>query len=220
MKKYLLFIIFVFLINPVQASLITTDLPSFVLFNFQNDTEGQLGVPYDSTLGSDYQITDVVASAVSAQPTAWLDGPLMSGAPGGLGVCKVGACPGEGLDDVLNDNEAVELTYEGVQDIFVGNIYFRNAAHEKDFMGGDFGISINNGAVMLYSLVFEFDLLAGTILESGDTIQFFWGEDSGGIGEDYLIAGWGVVPIPAALPLFLSGLLGFAFFSRRKAKTA
>ena len=70
-----------------------------------------------------------------------------------------------------------------------------------------------------------FDFAMVQVLEAGDFITFHWGGDvvdptTGelGIGQDYFIAG--LVPIPAALPLFLSGLFGFAFFSRKKTKQA
>lgn len=219
MKKTILFVLFLFFLNPVHAQLMT-DLPDYVLFNFQIEEsgEGVLALPYDSTLGSDYQISAADASAIGANESAWLDGPA-NGGNGGLGVCKSNDCSSNPADASLNINEALELTYTGVDPIFIGDIFFLNGDHGKTFAGDtEFGLSIDGGAIMFALLMHQVSAFRDLEVLSGQTVEFFFGDPStgGSKGEDYFVAGWGVVPIPAALPLFLSGLFGFAFFSRRK----
>ena len=246
MKKIFIYFVILFFLTPVHASVMLTPasaLPDFVLFNFQISQADQQSLTniLDPAVGNsafesngvvingpDYAITASIPVAAGAVPHSWLDGPNGGLIGGGLGVCEVSDCgelpSGPNPDAPINIGETVELTYEGVERIFVGHIFFQNADHESGMNafapGAKFGISINNGLAMFYDLVSEFDLLKDLQINPGGTIQFFWGDENSQNGQDYFVAGWGVVPIPAALPLFLSGLFGFAFFSRKKTKEA
>ena len=231
MKKYLLSILVLFFfVNTSHANTITDPL----IFNFQGGVGEQFMVPFDSTMGPGAQISNVSATGpVNSDPVAWLNGPVNDG---GLGVCNMGigndcfsmmASPTHALED----DETLTLTYTGMNPFELSRIYFLNKDNGTSFLANaDFGFQVipgvgPAGTVELFPLMSVFDFAMAPILQSGDSIKFFWGGDvictqcgGFGTGDDYFIAG--LVPIPAALPLFLSGLLGFAFFSRRKAKTA
>lgn len=95
----------------------------------------------------------------------------------------------------------------------------------------------NNANVLLGSATFAVGTIsAGSIATAlGDTytflltlsgfdsnntayVRFFSGDvlNTSGGNNDYLVAGAGVVPVPAALPMFLSALAGLGLIGRRK----
>lgn len=152
----------------------------------------------------------------------WLDGPTGNPArPAGLGVCQdvSDGCAGASSDN-MEVGEAVLLTVN--TPIFVGDIWFRDGNHELNFATGSaFSLSIDGGAFMefLFSDVVNaagvFSGLALTPINSS-IIFANTGSTNNKEAGDFYIGGFGAeVPVPAALPLFLSGLLGFSFFSRK-----
>ena len=234
MKKLLLCIFILFLLNPAQAVMLDTDLPDTVLFNFQvaESDEGPLSgvLPYDSTLGPAHQIVAETAAG-GPDPTGWLDGPSF-GFKGGLGVCKTMDCDASS-DDTLGAGESILLEIGTTSEhVFLGDIYFANGTHGPTFAGDTFfGISINGGPIQQFLLTPVFSTLSNILLNDGDTVQFLFGglgvvcvlDDTSCNeykGEAFYVQGFGAVPIPAALPLFLSALFGFAFFSRKKKAAA
>ena len=179
--------------------------------------------------GGSVGMSGFVAGTGDAVP--WLDGPIGNPArPAGLGVCQdtKDGCGGASTDNI----EAGESILLDVNTpIFVGDIYFRDGNHELSFAAGaQFAVSIDGGAFMsfLFSAVDAagvFSGLATTLVTSsiafanpGSVCATARGGETCDFGEEYdfYIGGFGAeVPIPAALPLFLSGLIGFAFYSRK-----
>ena len=177
-----------------------------------------------ATTGGSVGMSGFVAGTGDA--VAWLDGPIGNPArPAGLGVCQdtTNGCGGASTDNI----EAGESILLDVNTpIFVGDIYFRDGNHELSFAtGAEFAVSIDGGAFMsfLFSAVDAagvFSGLANTLVTSSIAFANPGSTDPKKVGEagDFYIGGFGAeVPIPAALPLFLSGLLGFAYYSRKSA---
>ena len=167
----------------------------------------------------------VAGSYVAGDALPWLDGPTGSPArPAGLGVCQdlSDGCGGDPTDNI-EPSEGVELIVN--TPILVGDIWFRDGNHELNFAAGTtFGVSIDGAAFISFVLADVvnaagvFSGLAMTQINSSIVFANFGGADPYAKEKgDFYIGGFGVaVPVPAALPLFLSGLFGFAFFSRKR----
>ena len=241
--KFSLFLLLFLLNGSVQA--LTIDPSSTVvgaLFNFQtvspditlgpNSFPGvgseplplvAIGNPAISITGAGAGFI-VAGNYVEGDAIPWLDGPTGTPArPAGLGVCQdlSDGCGGEPTDNI-EAFEGVELIVN--TPIFIGDIWFRDGNHELNFAdGATFGVSIDGGAFMpfLFSAVVDgngvFSGLATTLITSSIVFANLGGADPyAGEKADFYVSGFGAaVPIPAALPLFISGLLGFAFFSRK-----
>jgi hypothetical protein len=207
-------------INTVQASVInpdpSTDIPAgTVLFNFQvpEANEGALLPGFQSQLDSSISITAV--SVNIAGGVAWLDDPFLDNGnllPGGLGVCPTDDCEDNDADAV-NQGESVLLTVS--EAITVGDIYFRNGSHENDF-ASNFGVRIDGGAIQEFVLASVVSDLAAQVISS--TIEFIRLGNIGSVyneKRDFYVAGFGApVPLPAALPMMILGLLGLFGFRK------
>ncbi|MFK7794036.1 MAG: hypothetical protein AB8B89_01680 [Gammaproteobacteria bacterium] len=206
-------------IGTTNAATITpdpsTDIPDgAVLFNFQVSEmdEGELTAGFMSQSNPGISITGV---NVSGGVVSWLDDPFNDNGtllPGGLGVCAVDNCAGND-SDALNQGETITLTIS--DPIRVGEIYFRNGNHDPIFEE-NFGVSIDGGAVQNFALASVSTALMSQVIES--TIQFIRLGGPGSAGNasrDFYIAGFGApVPLPAALPMMLMGLLGLFGFRK------
>lgn len=109
--------------------------------------------------------------------------------------------------------ESVEFTF--TDSVFLSNIEF-NAGNDTDCSNpgsegpcGDFNLYIDN---VFFATITAVDLLADTFF--GSVFRFEPITD----GAGFTIAQFDVsdVPVPAALPLLISGLAGLGFASRRK----
>jgi len=149
----------------------------------------------------------------------------ISGRPSGLGVCRelTGSLQckdssDDSADGDLGTDEFIKILFDdGPFD--VRNISFRDGEH-FDLNGDDTGM-------VTWS---TFDDMGGLVASGDDTFAdvvamalsgFFDGVD--GIGFEYVDTEFYVeaisdVPLPAALPLLLSGIAGLGFASRRKKK--
>ncbi len=193
----------------------STDIPDgAVLFNFQvsETDEGELTAGFMSQSNPTISITGV---NVSGGVVSWLDDPFNDNGtllPGGLGVCAVGDCAGND-SDAINQGESITLTVS--EPIRVGEIYFRNGNHDPVF-ANNFGVSIDGGAVQSFALASVSTALMSQVIQS--TIEFIRLGGAGSAGNanrDFYVAGFGApVPLPAALPMLIMGLLGLFGFRK------
>jgi hypothetical protein len=153
--------------------------------------------------------------SVDVDQFAYLDS--WSGGPGGLGVCAdlSGDQCNPSSDDNITFGESLILVFS--QAVTIDQITFNNGDHDQNF-SGDFELSIDGGATTTYSLTNIFNTpLTGT--------EFIFSNpnDQGGsdVSNEYqfYIGAMEVtaVPIPAAVWLFGSGLLGLVAVARRRA---
>jgi len=136
---------------------------------------------------------------------------------GGLGVCgtldSTNQCNPTSDDNVTFD-ETLVLQFD--QLVNIGTTTFNNGNHETLF-SGDFELSIDGGTAVTYALtnLFTMDLI-------GTRFEFFNPNAGGGPtvsnNLQFYITSIDVtaVPVPAAVWLFGSGLLGLAGIARRK----
>ncbi len=195
----------------------STDIPDgAVLFNFQVSEmdEGELTAGFMSQ--SNPSISIAAVSVNVAGGAAWLDDPFNDNGtdlPGGLGVCPISSCVDNDADAV-NQGESITLTVS--EPIRVGDIYFRNGNHDPIFEG-NFGVSIDGGAVQVIMLASVVTELASQVILG--TIEFIRrGGQADNAAKDFYVAGFGApVPLPAALPMMMMGLLGLFGFRKLKA---
>ena len=163
----------------------------------------------------------VTASGVAAS-TAYLDD-LFNENKGGLGVCSSGftdsQCSNPADDNVSRtpDDSADEMLtlkfFEGVtqKTVTIFPTFFRDADHVDVFNSGDM-IDIGiDGTFATYALVANF-----TTPLTGMTFDFKYNNEQFYI-QEFTVT---IVPLPAALPLFLSALAGLAFIGRRRGRQA
>ncbi len=144
---------------------------------------------------------------------------LWNGNPGGLGVCtnltNSNQC-NPGSDDNVSAGEAVTLGFaDGPVDF--SNLTFSNDSHFAVSASDTLLIGINGGALSVFTFS---DAIASTFLGINDITFAFGG---GSANNFYLNSATAVsaVPIPAALPLFGTGLAAMGFIGwRRKRKSA
>jgi len=148
---------------------------------------------------------------------AYLDAP--SGGPGGLGVCQSLSSSNQCVpnsDDNVTQNETLKLVFD--TEVTLNDLVLHNGDHGTLF-AGDFHLKVDglNNTVYPLSNLMTLDLI-------GTTFEFFNpnhdGLDSGNfyISEmTYNEKGIPEVPIPAAVWLFGTGLIGLVAVARRKA---
>ena len=191
----------------------TIPIPGNPLFNFQV-TPSDFPFPGDGVLSVD---GTVIASATASnsnatpyKPVPYLDGGLVSN-PAGLGVCSTGLngteCNNSG-DDNITMGESVTLNFD--TDILIDDIYFRNANHGTSFDANAL-VDISTDGIIFQSLTLT-HIVSNLAAIVTDTITFRYNN------QQFYVSGLGApVPLPAALPMMLIGLLGLLGF--RKATT-
>ena len=141
------------------------------------------------------------------------------GGNGGLGVCQVlssGAQCNPGSDDNVTINENLMLSFD--TQVTITDTTFRNGEHNTIFGdGAEFDLVIDRGLVSEFSGTFTLEHLFTTDI-TGTTFEFM---NLNTIDTDpfrFYISAMEVtaVPVPAAVWLFGSGLLGLAGIARRK----
>ena len=146
---------------------------------------------------------------------AYLDD-LSGGKPGGLGVCRV-LTTGDQCDPSSDDNvtfgESLQLVFS--QEVTIDQITFNNGDHLTNFQG-NFDVS-SDGSDATYALTHIF-----TTPLQGTTFVFSNPNSQGGstVSNEYqfYIGALEVtpVPVPAAVWLFCSGLIGLVAVARRR----
>ncbi|MCK4494082.1 MAG: hypothetical protein KAU26_08500 [Methylococcales bacterium] len=147
---------------------------------------------------------------------AYLDD-FSSGKEGGLGVCKeIGTVNGvanqciPNSDDNTTTGEVLKLSFAGKE--VIHQIEFHDANHDFNFTG-DVDISVDGGSFVTYALEHVLDLnLAGT------DFLFRNGNVGASAGEQFYITAINTTPIPAAVWLFGSGLMGLVGMKKKKAE--
>ncbi|NNE40634.1 MAG: VPLPA-CTERM sorting domain-containing protein [Marinicaulis sp.] len=198
---------------PAQAGLV-----SFAGFAASNGEEG---------FASGTSLTiDGVSMTFTSTHNPYFDG-VSGGKPAGLGVCRdltMAAQPqcvigsDDSIDeDVAGDPESITITFDDGA-LPVQGISFRDGAHNLINDSTDF---------LVYSIVTDSGVLADTdtfanvfaLINAGingvESLTFAFASKGG----DQFYIEFIETPIPAALPLLLSGIAGLGFASRRK-KTA
>jgi hypothetical protein len=119
--------------------------------------------------------------------------------------CKVGS------DDNVTFDESLKLVFD--QSVTISETTFLNGQHGTTFTG-NFDLSIDGGPVTTIALANIFSTpLTGTEFIFSNPIT------GGAPGEQFYISSLDVtpVPVPAAVWMFGSGLIGLGRFARRKA---
>ena len=181
-------------------------------------TGGEFGAP---TITFTKDVLTVEASGsdtVTGNPyNAYLDSTWThnnGGGPGGLGVCQSlsGDQCDPGYDDNVTSNENLKLVFN--TEVTITETIFRNGEHNPTFdPTAVFDLIIDGGSATTYSLmnIFTMDLTGTTFeflnLNATDTDDFRF----------YIsVMEVTAVPVPAAVWLFGSGLLGLAGIARRR----
>ena len=136
----------------------------------------------------------------------------------GLGVCQTlngGNQCNPSSDDNVTYDESLKLVFN--QEVTINQTTFLNGKHQTNF-NGDFTLSIDGGPVTTIALtnIFNTPLLGTTFIFSNPNV-------GGGSGvsntEQFYIRNLDVapVPIPGAVWLFGTGLIGLARYRRNKA---
>jgi len=209
----------------VAASLASVTAHATVLDFVAEAAGAERGIESGSTI-TNFQGTgvDVTFTAGSGDWFPYFDD-LSNGKPAGLGVCKelkgdIGGPGDDGASDDCNpssdDNvsieEYIELAFGGA-DFAIRSITFYDADHNVLGVPGNDGmvaLSLDGGlaVMMLFSEVIA-DAKAG-LLAAASVINLAY------VDTQFYIGAISDVPVPAALPLLLSGLAGLGFASRRR----
>ena len=202
--------------------------------------QGPMPKDYESVIDGSHQISTSVAWQNGFMDDhnlafSYLDGPS-GGKPGGLGVCKElsgNQCADSG-DDSIGRGESIMLNIN--KPVRVGNIYFTNGNHDDDFF--EFaGVNIYIDDVKVIGNLFNdawgltpvLSALADMVIT--ESIKFEWAAAPVAIAckveeeckpldpnlSDFYIDGFGKpVPVPAAVWLFGSALVGLTGLRRRQ----
>jgi len=205
-----------------SMSLLATGHATAAVFDFAAIANGDItvsGITGEQGAASFVLTVDGITLTASALngDYAYLDS-FYNGNPGGLGVC--GTLTGSAQCDPSSDDnvtfgETLFLSFD--QPVTIDTTVMRNGTHGTSFTG-NFELSIDGGAAVSYGLTNIFDTnLTGT------TFAFYNPNAGGSSGvsndQQFYLQSLTVnpVPVPAAVWLFGSGLLGLAAAARRKA---
>jgi len=176
--------------------------------NFATDADTNGERPAPNGLDISGVVMNFAASPGGA--VAYLDA-SSGGLPAGLGVCKVliGNDCDPSSDDNVTEGESVTISF--VNGPFnLGDFTFRDENHNVLASAADsLFISINGGAAVLYT----FAQAVGLSFNAVSSITFAYNS-----GQFYVngFSANNVIPVPGALPLLVSGLIGLGFAARRK----
>jgi hypothetical protein len=155
---------------------------------------------------------------------AYLDDVNSAGLPGGLGVCRDAdvnsQCQPANDDNITpSRQEWLEISFDAgpfqIDSIsFNGTIAGVQHQNLNNFAGGTLNIRTTIGAVTTDYLGITFAAAASTVFGMVDSIYF------AATDTEFYISSFNEVPVPAALPLLLSGIAGLGFASRRRRKAA
>ena len=214
--------LFTKLLGSALIALATTQTANAATFDFVSYASGNEGSynPYVSPTVDGITITATGQQTLSNGETdtgktayAYLDD-HWSQRDAGLGVCKT-FTTGCGADDNVTDDE--KLTLDFGQVVTITEITMANGDHYTNNWDGDFGLRIDGGSWQTIALAAVFNTpITGTIFE-------FWNNNgSTDANKEFYISTMTVsaVPIPAAIWLFGSVMLGFVGIRRNNKKPA
>ncbi len=174
--------------------------------------------PYTIDIGSGIKVQAFGSGPAGSQ--AYLDA-VSGGLDGGLGVCHnfTTATPPQctpSSEDNVTSGETLTLQFSDTTEamnlitVLLNPTFFRNADHGDTF-DGKISIQIDGMGFALFDLTNIF-----TTPLTGSTFDFKY------YNNEFYISSVAVtqVPLPAALPLFLSALAGLAFVGRRRGRRA
>lgn len=165
----------------------------------------------------------------NANNSPYFDGPL-GDRPGGLGVCTVVDMAGEcspASDDNIGSNEAVGIWFYS-DDTFttrgtfnITNLVFRDFEHlliDHNNDGLVQIITVDEFGNQFGNMVALFSEFMAAVAMGAEMFQGIAGIGFVFVDTEFYVSAIDVseVPIPAALPLLLSGLAGLGFASRRR----
>ena len=183
-----------------------------IVYDFAALASGNEGAFTSTTIGGITLSGSAESQDGNSTYTAYLDD-VSGGLEAGLGVCKVldneGDCD-PSSDDNLLGIELLALTFS--EEVWIADIYFRNADHGTTFdRGADFEVSIDGGAFVSYTLENMFS--AGF---TGTTFEFIADDIVSNDGDQLYINKLIVnTPEPGTLIMMIIGL-GLLGLSRRK----
>ncbi len=190
------------------------------------------------TLRALYDPDGAGVGAPQQRVNPYLDGPGGGAPTAGLGVCRALDAQNQcdpGSDDNITFGEAVQIAFTGAPGgrFDVRYLSFVGDGH-VDFNGNNTNtllVGTNAGSVTRYTFAGAVAAALSGAFLNVLSIEFYFddgtwdalGLNANGLqqnGDQFYIGSISDVPIPAALPLLLSGLAGLGFASRRKRKTA
>lgn len=206
------------LVGLAFVALSATSIASAATFNYVADAAAQ----EKSYAAYQKTVDGITVTATGAQVDnsgvangtayAYLDG-LWNQRPAGLGVCKTNTtnC---GSDDNMTDNEKLTLSFDQV--VKITQINMVNGDHFTNNWAGNFGLSIDGSAWQTVALASIFNTPI-----TGKVFEFWNNNNSTNANKEFYISSMNVsaVPLPAAVWLFGSALLGFTAM-RKNAKVA
>ncbi len=208
-----------------------TSAQASVVFDFVAAAAGNEG-EFDNTAAyatvGGITVQAFASNNLTGAPTSvpYLDDVAFGTKPAGLGVCSSGLNISDGECSVSSDDnvsgvsssEGETLTLKFFSDeaannplsVTIQDIFFRNEVHLASFSENSIAIN-DGGGFMVFALIGNFTTpLTGTVFD------FKYND------RQFYISNLTVtpVPLPAALPLFLSALAGLALLGRRQRKKA
>jgi hypothetical protein len=218
MKQKMFFVVLTALVSlisvPANAGVVMP--ASAVVFDFAAvaDGDASYGAPAGESGAASFTFTKGGLSVTATAAGGFF--PYLDDNKAGLGVCKNlngSAHCAPAKDDNITFDESLMLTFD--QMVSIDQTTFVNGRHNPTF-NGDFELSIDGGAAMTYALanIFTTPLIGQTFVFTNLNI----GADKDDKKQFYInTMDVTPVPVPAAVWLFGTGLLGLARFSRRKA---
>jgi hypothetical protein len=205
--------------SPVAAALQTIDFNQEAIANGEQTLTN--GAIRTSTSGARIRLT---AGGGSANTLPFLDGPL-EGRAGGLGACPPVSGVGSGCINNDQDNvttilnEFIEFGFlddAAVRLFSLMDLTFRNELH-FDITNSDalLLVSVDGGANLQSTFAAVVAAAKAGAYALAETLRLTAIPEAGG-GARFYVDVISEVPVPAALPLLLSGVAGLSFASRKK----
>lgn len=187
-------------------------------FSAEADTNGERGL---SAAGENLTINGVDMFITSSGPAGaqhgYLDGSNANG-PAGLGACTTLTASFQctpNSDDNIQAGESVTIEFTS-ETYSIVNLSFRDDDHFP-LTDGQVMITTDNGSLTdMFSAFIAMAQMGDAFFANLSFISF------ANAGTNFYVSSMEVaeVPLPAGLPLLISGLAGLGFIARKKRKTA
>ena len=199
----------------IAASFASMSANALVLDFVAEAAGAERGIANGSTI-TNFQGTgvDVTFTAGGGRWFPYFDD-ISDGKPADLGVCKILDAADQcdpPSDDNVSIEESITLGFGGA-DFNIMSITFYDAGHNALGVGGNDGmiaIALDGGPAMMMLFSAAIAAASSGMFASATEIMFAY------VDTQFYIGAISDVPLPAALPLLLSGLAGLGFASRRR----